>query len=412
MVDRIGQKLAAQSHRSNLTFTFTVLDSPDVNAFALPGGYVYLTRGIMAYLNSEEELAGVLGHEIGHVTARHGVRQQTTQAASDVFGMVVAVATGDENLVEASKYAGAALVRGYGRGHELEADRLGAEYLARINYDPESMLEVIGVLKDQELFAQERARATGETASPGYHGLFSTHPENDQRLQEVISAAKKFQTSEAEKIDPTAYLKKLDGMVFGNSEAQGIVHKNEFYHRSLDIHLAFPEGWKLINQPDRLLGVSGDARQLIQFVLGDSSAKEPKALLRKAFPGLTSGKALGPDIYAGISALDSPWGKRNGRVAAARHQGNVFIVMGVGESRIPESLFNETLESISRLNTTQQKLAKGRKIKLIRVKSGDTFAALAKQSNIDQFQVSTLRLLNDLYPDGEPQPGQYIKIVQ
>ncbi len=412
MVNRIGQKLAAQSHRANLSFTFTVLDSPEVNAFALPGGYVYITRGIMAYLNSEQELAGVLGHEIGHVTARHSVRQQTAQAGAGVFGMIVAVATGDANLAKASNYAGAALVSGYGRGHELEADRLGAEYLARINYDPESMLEVIGVLKDQELFAQERARETGKTASPGYHGLFSTHPENDQRLQEVILAAKKYQTAEPEKIDSTAYLKKLDGMVFGNSESQGIVHNNEFYHRNLDIHLAFPEGWKLVNQPDRLLGVSADAKQVIQFVLGSSSPKEPKALLRKAFPGLTSGKALGPDVYAGISALDSPWGKRNGLVAAARHQGNVFIVMGVGESRIAKSLFNATLESISRLNAAQQKLAKGRKLKLIRAKSGDTFAALAKQSNIDQFQVSTLRLLNDLYPDGEPKPGQYIKIVK
>jgi predicted Zn-dependent protease len=149
MVNRLGQKLAAQSHRSNLNFTFTVLDSPEVNAFALPGGYVYITRGIMAYLNSEEELAGVLGHEIGHVTARHGVRQQTAQTASGVFGMIIAVATGDSNLAKAGNYAGAALVSGYGRSHELEADRLGAEYLARVNYDPESMLDVLGVLKYQ-----------------------------------------------------------------------------------------------------------------------------------------------------------------------------------------------------------------------------------------------------------------------
>jgi predicted Zn-dependent protease len=412
MVDRIGQKLAAQSHRSDLNFTFTVLDSPEVNAFALPGGYVYITRGIMAYLNSEEELAGVLGHEIGHVTARHGVRQQTAQAASGAFGMIIAIATGDANLAKAGNYAGAALVSGYGRAHELEADRLGAEYLARINYDPESMLEVIGVLKDQELFAQERAKINGETASPGYHGLFSSHPENDQRLQEVIAAAKKYQTSTPEKIDPAVYLKKLNGLTFGNSEAQGIVRKNEFFHRDLDIHLAFPEGWKLINQPNRLLGVSTDAEQLMQFVLGDSSVKDPKAYLRKTFPGLQSGQSLGSGIYAGESSLDSPWGKRNGRVAAIRHKGKLFVVMGVGKSRLPESSFNATLKSIAPLTPEQQKLARGRKLKLIQARSGDTFASLAKQSNIDQFEISTLRLLNDLYPDGEPQAGQYIKIVK
>ncbi len=412
MVNRIGQNLAAQSHRSDLSFTFTVLDSPDVNAFALPGGYVYITRGIMAYLNSEEELAGVLGHEIGHVTARHGVRQQTAQTASGVFGVIIAVATGDANLAKAGNYAGAALVSGYGRSHELEADRLGAEYLARINYDPESMLEVIGVLKDQELFAEERAKANGETASPGYHGLFSSHPENDQRLQEVIAAAKKYQTAEPEKIDPMVYLKKLDGLTFGNSEAQGIVRKNEFFHRDLDLHLVFPKGWKLINQPDRLLGVSTDAEQLMQFVMGDSSAKNPKTYLRKTFPGLKFGQSLSDGIYAGESPLDSPWGKRNGRVAAIRHKGNVFVVMGVGKSALSESSFNATLKSISRLTPEQQKLARGRKLKLIQARSGDTFASLAKQSNIDQFEISTLRLLNDLYPDREPQAEQYIKIVK
>jgi predicted Zn-dependent protease len=412
MVNRLGQKLAAQSHRSELEFTFTVLDSPDVNAFALPGGYVYITRGIMAYLNSEEELAGVLGHEIGHVTARHGVRQQTAQTASGLFGVIVAVATGDANIARATNYAGAALVSGYGRSHELEADRLGAEYLARINYDPESMLEVIGVLKDQELFAQERAKETGETPPLGYHGLFSSHPANDQRLQEVITAAKKFQTAEPEVIDPQAYLKLMDGVVFGDSESQGIVYKSDFYHRGLDLHLSFPSGWKLINQPDRLLGVSVDEKQIIQFVLGDSDAKEPETYLRENFPGLTSGSTPSKNVYAGLALLDSPWGKRNGRVAATRHKDIIFILMGVGESQAPDTAFFDTLASISTLNAEQQILSKGKKIKLIRVKSGDTFASLAKQSNIDQFEVSTLRLLNDLYPDGEPQPGQYIKLVK
>lgn len=127
MVNRIGQEIAAQSHRPNLQFIFTVLDAPEVNAFALPGGYVYITRGIMAYLNSEEELAGVLGHEIGHVTARHSVRQNTAQTATGLIGVLAAVATGDGSVAQTTNYIGSALVSGYGRGHELEADRLGAE---------------------------------------------------------------------------------------------------------------------------------------------------------------------------------------------------------------------------------------------------------------------------------------------
>ncbi len=412
MVERIGQKLAAQSHRAELTFTFTVLDSPDVNAFALPGGYVYITRGIMAYLNSEEELAGVLGHEIGHVTARHGVRQQTAQTASSVASVLAAVLTGDTDVARVTNYAGTALVSGYGRSHELEADRLGAEYLARSNYNPESMLEVIGVLKDQELFAQEKALATGEAQPMAYHGLFATHPDNDRRLQEVISAAKKYQTGQAASIDTEAYLRAMDGVVFGDSEDQGIVRRNNFYHRDLDLHIAFPEGWKLVNAPDRLLSVSGDQAQILQFMLGDANARHPEAFLRQTFSSLQSGSAHGPNAYTGIVPLKSLWGTRDGRVAAIMHQDKLFVLMGAGKTQIPDQALFNTLDSISRLDEEQKKLASGKKLKLIRAKSGDTFASLAARSDIDQFEVSTLRLLNDLYPDGEPQPGQLIKIVE
>ena len=305
MVNRIGQEIAAQSHRPELQFTFTVLDSPEVNAFALPGGYVYITRGIMAYFNNEEELAGVLGHEIGHVTARHSVRQNTAQTATGLIGVLAAVTTGDSGLTQTTQYIGSALVQGYGRGHELEADRLGAEYLAKINYDPESMLSVIGMLKNQELFAQERARANGEEAPAAYHGLFSSHPENDRRLQEVIAAAKQYQGVEVRHPDPENYLQLLDGVVFGDSESQGIVRGNHFYHRDLDLHLGFPDGWQLINQPDRLLGVSADKNQLIQFMLGSADGLSPRDFLQKTFPTLSKGRVLKGDNYSGEVLLDT-----------------------------------------------------------------------------------------------------------
>ena len=161
---------------------FTLLDSAQVNAFALPGGYVYITRGIMAYMNSEEELAGVLGHEIGHVTARHGVRQHGAQTAAGVIGVLATIATGSREVAQASNQLGGALVRGYGRKHELEADRLGAEYLALTNYDPEKMLDVVEILKDQEEFEIQRAREDGREPRV-YHGVYSTHPSNDLRLR-------------------------------------------------------------------------------------------------------------------------------------------------------------------------------------------------------------------------------------
>ncbi len=412
MVNRIGQEIAAQSHRPDLEFTFTVLDAPEVNAFALPGGYVYITRGIMAYLNSEEELAGVLGHEVGHVTARHSVRQNTAQTATGLIGVLAAVATGDSSLTQTTQYIGSALVSGYGRGHELEADRLGAEYLARINYDPESMLTVIGVLKNQELFARERAQASGEKAPAAYHGLFSSHPENDRRLREVITAAKQYQSAEVKHPNPENYLKLLDGLAFGDSESQGIVRSNQFYHRDLNLHLSFPDGWQLINQPQKLLGVSADKSQLIQFVLGDAGGLSPDAFLKKTFPALKDGRALEGNAYSGEVVLDTPWGKKKGRVAAVEYNNSTFVVLGAGKSRLPGQRFDDTVASLRGLTKQEQKLATGRKIRLIRVQRGDTFADWAERSNIDQFEVSQLRLLNGLYPEGEPGPGQLIKLVQ
>ncbi|MFT6402555.1 MAG: putative Zn-dependent protease, partial [Pseudohongiellaceae bacterium] len=154
-VRRVGNKVAKVSHRPNLEYTFSIIDSPEINAFALPGGYVYVNRGLLTFMNTEAELAAVLAHEIGHITARHGVQQQArgtlARTAATVGGVVTAVATG-------SNYAGSQIsevasiwaqtgLSGFGREHELEADSLGAEYIKEAGYDPTAMINVVTVLK-------------------------------------------------------------------------------------------------------------------------------------------------------------------------------------------------------------------------------------------------------------------------
>ena len=189
-MNQVGQRIAAVSHRPQLQYTFTVLDSEEVNAFALPGGYVYITRGIMAYLNSEAELVAVLGHEVGHVTARHAVRQQTGAMATGVGATVIGILTGSGDLANVANMAGTALVTGYGRDMELEADDLGAQYLERLGYNPEAMIDIVRLLKNQEAFEIQQARL--ENRKPHvYHGVFSTHPDNDTRLQQVVKSAHK-----------------------------------------------------------------------------------------------------------------------------------------------------------------------------------------------------------------------------
>lgn len=236
-VQSVGEKLAVHSHRANLIYRFTVLDSDQVNAFALPGGYIYITRGIMAYLNSEAELAAVLGHEIGHVTARHSVRQYSAATAT---GLVIGLIGGGALGQNAMNVLGSALLSGYGRDHELESDRLGAEYLARSGYDPNAMIDVVGVLKNQEEADKKRAAAEGREPR-SYHGVFASHPSADQRLQEVVAEAKKFKTTSTSRVAREEYLKHLDKVVFGDS-ARGHTARLRLLSPRLEFHVKFP-GW-------------------------------------------------------------------------------------------------------------------------------------------------------------------------
>ena len=187
-VNSVGQKLAKASDRPKLEYTFTVLDTEDVNAFAIPGGFVYISRGILPYLSSEAELAAVLGHEIGHVTARHASKQQTQGTLAGIASIATAIVTRQPALGDLTNVAGEAVVRGYGRDMELEADKLGAEYLARTGYDPNAITTVIGTLKDQERFEVESAKLEGREPHV-YHGLFATHPDNDTRLKQAVGDA-------------------------------------------------------------------------------------------------------------------------------------------------------------------------------------------------------------------------------
>jgi Putative Zn-dependent protease len=170
-IQSVGDRVARVSHRQSLIYRFTLLDSPQVNAFALPGGYIYITRGLLAYLNSEAELAAVLGHELGHVTARHSVRQHSLSTATHLIGGLIAAASGVQGAGQLSNILGTSIVRGYGREHELEADGLGADYLRKAGYSAAAMRRVIAVLKNQELFDKKLAAEQGREPR-AYHGVF------------------------------------------------------------------------------------------------------------------------------------------------------------------------------------------------------------------------------------------------
>ena len=161
-VNKVGQQIVQNSHRPNIKYFFTIIDAHDINAFALPGGYIYINRGLLAFLDSEAQLAAVLAHEIGHITARHVVKQDTARTGATTLSILSVFTTGNAVLGDVTNLWSTAAVKGYGREMELEADGLGAEYLFNSGYDPLAMVETIGVLKDQEKFSRYRSKIEGK----------------------------------------------------------------------------------------------------------------------------------------------------------------------------------------------------------------------------------------------------------
>ncbi len=420
-VNQIGQELAAHSHRKHLDFHFTVLDSPQINAFALPGGYIYITRGIMAYLGSEAELAGVLGHEIGHVTARHGVRQQSASTVSSVFSTVIAQTTNSKMLGDLSNTFGGALVSGYGRSHELQADGLGAEYLAQLGYNTANMIKVIGVLKDQETFAADSAKQQGRQTT-GYHGLFSTHPRNDTRLQEVIKAAEQYRSNNSRGDATSRYLQKINNMTFGDSPQQGIIRNNHFYHPGLDIAIKLPQGWQSDNQAQRLLLVNSQQNAMIQLtaqpVQGNLTARQYLAQLLKDSPAIAVQSFTVNQLPAStqVSRINIEQGQRLMRhtVVLKNQFAYLFTATAASEDLFKQfdSTFLNTAKSLHKMTRQEQQLATAHKIVLYKVKPGDKYASLAGKTSFTDSAEARLRLLNGQYPSGEPTAGQIIKLVQ
>ena len=418
----VGERLARVSHRDDLVYHFTILDTPLINAFATPG-YVYITRGMLAYLGSEAELAAVLGHELGHITARHSVRQHTKGTLAAILANVIASSGNNTGWVDLSQFVSTAVIRGYGRKYELEADQLGAEYLARSGYEPSKILDVLRVLKDQESFEKQLAKEQGREPNV-YHGIFATHPDNDLRLQEAVNAASELQKSTLDpEVNRAVYLEQIDGMTFGASEKQGVVRNSRFYHLDLGITFALPEAWNTKNLPDHLAAYNKGNTLMIVLVVEDRNRRHtPQDFLTRRYrKSIVEGslKPLDAEMVGWTALLknsNTPYGRQPlSRIAVLFSNKRVYRFLAAtkddGEFDQADSVFMETIQSLRPLKDAEHELAKPKKIKLVRIKEGDSFADLVKDSSLSDHAEETLRLINGRYPDGNPEPGELVKNV-
>jgi predicted Zn-dependent protease len=429
-VNGIGQRLAKQSPRANLVWTFTVLDSPEINAFALPGGYVYVTRGIMAYMESEADLAGVIGHEIGHVTARHGAQRATRQQnaglgvlAASVLGAVLeakGLGGAGDMLGGVAQTAAAGYVAKYGREQELQADGLGAEYLSRVQFDPRNMIDVINVLKNQERFAADMARAEGR-AAPAQNSYLASHPSNDQRLATITQLAAQYKSS-APYLDEgrARYTQMIDGIAFGESADQGLTRGRNFYHEGLGIAITAAQGWKIHNEPDQIafMNVTQDAGLLVHLAPANAGKTHDEIIRNLIKPDSGKGNPLrlnglpathfvgtqrdkdGQSHAAELTVVTSPAG------------GNYVLMYAAKDAATLQrhrAQMMETEASFRGLTAIDKAAAKPWMVKTTAMPRGG-FAELARSSPLANPE-QQLRLINGVYAGGDIKPGATVKVV-
>jgi predicted Zn-dependent protease len=408
-VEQVGKKLAAISHRPELEYHFTIIDSPDINAFALPGGYVYVNRGLLDYLTTEAQLAAVLGHEIGHITARHAVRQNTAAKTSTALSVVTVLATGVSSLGETANLFGGALISGYGREMELEADGLGAEYLVKAGYDPNAMVEVITVLKNQEDFMKKTSNK-----APAYHGLFASHPRNDTRLQQAVKQSTAVQGTQAAVVDAAAFREATNGLLVGPSlqNMTGAEARNRYYQTLLGYTMVLPDAWTLEETTTTMTakapeGAEGllkvEAQRLQQNV-------EPRLFIRDVLkiPDLQQAETLrqfGLDGYTGLHPTTEE------RIAVVYYNRRAFVITGNSNNEALKTALLASIKSFRPIARNEGVFADPMKITWIQADGRTRYADLAKQTRLTDAPEDMLRLMNGHYPTGEPQAGQWIKVV-
>lgn len=259
-INEKGKEMGAISHRPNINYQFRILDSPVVNAFAVPGGYVYFTRGIMAHFNNEAEFAGVLGHEIGHITARHSVVQMSKQQLYSIGFMAGMIASEEfRQFADIGQEALGALFLKFGRDDESQSDELGVNYSTQIGYDSHEMANFFGVLSRQ-------MEQTGQRI-PEFQ---STHPDPANRFERVHELSKQYQQQHGLsnlKVGRDSYLAMIDGIVFGEDPRQGYVEYNTFFHPELKFHFPIPVGWRLVNSPQSVKMGPEDGKALMIMTL-------------------------------------------------------------------------------------------------------------------------------------------------
>jgi len=414
-VAEIGQRMAKISERPQLPWRFTVVDVPAVNAFAVPGGGIYITRGIMPFLDSEAELAGVIGHEIGHVTARHSAQQYTRQITGQVgllaLGTFVPAA---RPFSELTSQALGVLFLKYGRGDELQADELGARYESTVGWDPAAMPGFLSTLGRLDEAAGDRR---------GVPNWLSTHPDPLLRVQDIQPTVQKIKAAGGSfSTNRDALLQRLDGILYGDNPEQGLARGSTFLHPVLRFRIEFPVKWEIANSPEAVLARApgADVFMILQLV-EKPQGRNIEEIALSSMGGAGFRPVRGE--RASINGLDAFVGVYQGQVgglgavvtraADIMDGGKVYVVAGLvapAAFEQADAAFLASIRSFRRLSAAEAEEIRPDRVDLYVVRAGDTWQSIAERSG-GAVTPATLAVMNNSTPGSPPQPGARIKIV-
>ena len=415
-VARVGKRIAVQSglSGSERDFTVTLLNSPVNNAFAIPGGYVYITRQLLALINDEAELAAVLGHEVGHVADRHSSSRNRTSGVTSVLAGLLGAVTGSSGIAQIAGQAAQLYTLRFSRQQELQADDLGVRYLTTGGYDPLAMSTVLASLADQNALDQQtggQRRGTAEWAS--------THPDPASRVLRARQTADRARGAAAPR-NREAFLAAIDGMLYGDDPRQGVIDGNNFRHPDLRIAFTAPQGYAMTNsaQAVTIAGQGGQAQFSGARYGGDLDAH-----VRQIFSSLSQGGGAPPTEVrrVQVNGMDAAYATVRANaggqtvdatvfaVETARSTAYHFVVIApAGQGVGP---FGSTFDSFRRLAANEAGQVRAKEIDVVTVRPGDTPERLASLMAFQDRKLERFLVLNALRRDTRLQPGSKVKLV-
>jgi predicted Zn-dependent protease len=418
-VVRVGQRIAVQSGLSNAQSDFTVslLNSPVDNAFALPGGYVYITRNLVGLMNSEDELASVMGHEVGHVAARHAARRSSTNTIGQILAVGLGILTGSGDLANLAGQAAQLYTLRYSRQQEYQADELGITYLFGAGYDPFAAADMLASLAAQTglnaQIAGSNARSLPEWAS--------THPEPEARVARARAQASEGDaTPGARARTRDAFLNAIDGMLYDDDPHQGVIEGNTFKHPDMRLQFSIPQGYTMQNGTSAVV-VTGSNGQA-QFGGGQSSSSLG-AYVGEVFRAVGGDQTIDYGNVRSGSVNGLPTAQATARVTSGSSQVDVTVTaydFGNGRkyhfltvTRAGQGIgpFGSMLGSVSRLSASEAAAIRPRVIDVVTVRRGDTVSGLASRMAYQNNREERFRVLNAVGSGDTLQAGQRVKLI-